>query len=61
MANRTSYISDFGLSGPANEQKSDDEVYGVLPYIAPEVLNGEAYASSSDIYSFIIWKTTFLQ
>ena len=36
----------------ANEQKSDDKVYGVLPYIAPEVLNGEAYTSSSDIYSF---------
>ena len=39
-------------TGPANEQKSDDKVYGVLPYIAPEVLNGEAYTSSSDIYSF---------
>ncbi|EXX61308.1 Cdc15p [Rhizophagus irregularis DAOM 197198w] len=45
------YISDFGLSGPANEQKSDDKVYGVMPYIAPEVLNGEPYISSSDIYS----------
>jgi serine/threonine protein kinase len=46
-----SYISDFGLSGPANEQNSDDKVYGVLPYIAPEVLSGEPYTSSSDIYS----------
>src|SRR3954453_13179816 len=42
------YVSDFGLSGPANEQKSDDKIYGVLPYIAPEVLNGEAYTLSSD-------------
>ena len=49
--NDLSYISDFGLSGPADEQKSDDKVYGVLPYIAPEVLNGELYTSSSDIYS----------
>ena len=48
-----SYISDFGLSGPANEQKCDDKVYGVMPYIAPEVLNGEEYTSSSDIYSFV--------
>ncbi|EXX78502.1 Cdc15p [Rhizophagus irregularis DAOM 197198w] len=47
-----SLISDFGLSGPANEQKSDDKVYGVMPYIAPEVLNGEQYTSSADIYSF---------
>ncbi|RGB27750.1 kinase-like domain-containing protein [Rhizophagus diaphanus] len=46
------YISDFGLSVPANEQKSDNKVYGVLPYIAPEVLNKEPYTSSSDIYSF---------
>ncbi|EXX50657.1 uncharacterized protein OCT59_012697 [Rhizophagus irregularis] len=45
------YISDFGLSGPANEQKSDGKVYGVMPYIAPEILNGEPYTSSSDIYS----------
>ena len=44
-------ISDFGLSGPSNKQKSDDKICGVLPYIAPEVLNGEAYTSSSDIYS----------
>ncbi|GES72878.1 kinase-like domain-containing protein [Rhizophagus clarus] len=48
----TLYISDFGLSGPANEQKSDNKIYGVLPYIAPEVLNREPYTSSSDIYSF---------
>jgi serine/threonine protein kinase len=50
--NTSSYISDFGLSGPANVQKSDDKVvYGVLPYIAPEVLNGEPYTPSADIYS----------
>ncbi|CAB4433013.1 unnamed protein product [Rhizophagus irregularis] len=48
------YISDFGLSRPSNEQKSLDsnKIVGVLPYIAPEVLNGEPYTLSSDIYSF---------
>src|SRR6185436_19438902 len=50
--NNTSFVSDFGLSGPSNEQKSDDKICGVLPYIAPEVLNGEPYTLSSDIYSF---------
>src|SRR5207248_6978822 len=45
-------VSDFGLSGPANEQKSDGKICGVLPYIAPEVLNGKQYTFSSDIYSF---------
>ncbi|CAI2184758.1 12472_t:CDS:2, partial [Funneliformis geosporum] len=46
-----SYISDFGLSGPEDKQKSDDRIYGVLPYIAPEVLNREPYTFASDIYS----------
>ncbi|GBB88976.1 hypothetical protein RclHR1_01560012 [Rhizophagus clarus] len=46
------YIADFGLTGPANEQNSDDKIYGVLPYIAPEVLIGKPYTLSSDIYSF---------
>ncbi|POG68993.1 kinase-like domain-containing protein [Rhizophagus irregularis DAOM 181602=DAOM 197198] len=45
------YISDFGLSGPANEQKLNDKVYGVMPFVAPEVLNGKPYTSSADIYS----------
>ncbi|GBC34263.2 kinase-like domain-containing protein [Rhizophagus irregularis DAOM 181602=DAOM 197198] len=48
---KKSYILDFGLTGPVKEQK-DNVIYGVLPYIAPEVLNGEPYTSSSDIYSF---------
>ncbi|EXX76743.1 polo kinase CDC5 [Rhizophagus irregularis DAOM 197198w] len=47
-----SYISDFGLSGPLNKQQSDGKICGVLPYVAPEVLNKEPYTTSSDIYSF---------
>ncbi|POG70101.1 kinase-like domain-containing protein [Rhizophagus irregularis DAOM 181602=DAOM 197198] len=45
-------VSDFGLSGQSNKQKSDNKICGVLPYIAPEVLNGEPYTLSSDVYSF---------
>src|ERR1051326_4797159 len=33
--NKNSYLSDFGLSRPSNEQKSNDKICGVLPYIAP--------------------------
>ncbi|RGB25827.1 kinase-like domain-containing protein, partial [Rhizophagus diaphanus] len=51
-SNTSIYISDFGLSRPSNEQKLDNKIVGVLPYIAPEVLNGEPYTLSSDIYSF---------
>ncbi|CAI2172390.1 6162_t:CDS:1 [Funneliformis geosporum] len=45
-----SFLTDFGLSGPAN--KSSNEVYGVLPYVAPEVLYGNSYTTAADIYSF---------
>ncbi|GES80895.1 kinase-like domain-containing protein [Rhizophagus clarus] len=48
----TSFISDFGLSGPSNKQKSDDKTCGVLSSIAPEVLIKKPYTFSSDVYSF---------
>ena len=45
LKGRYTYISDFGLSAPPNEQKSGNQVCGVLPYIAPEVLNEETYTN----------------
>ncbi|WP_147409607.1 protein kinase [endosymbiont GvMRE of Glomus versiforme] len=45
------YITDLGLCRPANEP-SDGKVYGVLPYVAPEVLTSEPYTRAADIYSF---------
>ena len=44
-------ITDLGLCKPVNEE-SDKAVYGVLPYVAPEVLRGKKYTKESDIYSF---------
>jgi len=49
------YIADLGLSFPVNKQTSisnKNDVFGVLPYVAPEVLRGEKYTMASDIYSF---------
>ena len=43
-------IADLGLSVPADQEPSS--IIGVLPYIAPEVLNGKPYTIASDIYSF---------
>ncbi|RHZ83732.1 hypothetical protein Glove_88g128 [Diversispora epigaea] len=49
-------ISDFGLSkliraNPNNPKKKN--LFGVLPYIAPEVLSGdEEYTKAADVYSF---------
>ncbi|RHZ67758.1 hypothetical protein Glove_299g105 [Diversispora epigaea] len=50
-------ISDFGLS-KLIEQEHDvkkpekRQIFGVLPYISPEVLSGEEYMKASDVYSF---------
>ncbi|EXX55142.1 Rad53p [Rhizophagus irregularis DAOM 197198w] len=43
-------ISDMGLSGKVGN--IDNEVCGVMPYIAPEVLRGDPYTQAADIYSF---------
>jgi serine/threonine protein kinase len=48
----TGFITDFGLSHPANHQKQEGQIFGVLPYIAPEVLRGRPYTKKADIYSF---------
>ncbi|CAB4485010.1 unnamed protein product [Rhizophagus irregularis] len=48
-------ISDLGLCQPPNEEYKEGEknkVYGVLPYVAPEVLKGKEYSKASDIYGF---------
>ncbi|RIA92044.1 kinase-like domain-containing protein, partial [Glomus cerebriforme] len=54
-------ISDVGLCGPCDhdENKSSNQIYGVLPYIAPEVLRGENYSVASDVYSFGIVMNVF--
>jgi serine/threonine protein kinase len=45
------YISDMGL---CREISNTDEtkIYGVMPYVAPEVLRGLPYTKAADIYSF---------
>lgn len=46
-----SFITDLGLCKPVNEANQEEEIYGVLPYVAPEVLKKKGYTSASDIYS----------
>jgi serine/threonine protein kinase len=49
-------ITDIGLCKPANydemENENNNNIYGVLPYIAPEILRGKNYTKAADIYSF---------
>ncbi|CAB4414698.1 unnamed protein product [Rhizophagus irregularis] len=55
------YISDLGMCQPANKQTVKEEgIYGVLPYMAPEVLRGHQYTKAADIYSFGIIMNEFL-
>ncbi|POG82369.1 kinase-like domain-containing protein [Rhizophagus irregularis DAOM 181602=DAOM 197198] len=57
----TMYISDLGMCQPANKQIVKEEgIYGVLPYMAPEVLRGYQYTKAADIYSFGIIMNEFL-
>ena len=56
------FISDLGLCKPVEyyQHFKKDDIYGVLPFVAPEVLRGEPYTLASDIYSFsmIMWEFT---
>ncbi|CAG8535248.1 3394_t:CDS:2, partial [Acaulospora colombiana] len=55
-------ISDLGISIPATEfsKPYKKKRYGVLPYMAPEVLQGGECSRPSDIYSFaiVMWELT---
>jgi serine/threonine protein kinase len=55
------FIIDLGLCKPISDlQDSNNEIYGVLPYMAPEILRRKPYTQASDIYSFsmIMWEFT---
>src|SRR6266542_2896311 len=53
--------SDLGLCKPVQYFQSlsrKNDIYGVLPFVAPEILRGKPYTTASDIYSFsmIMWE-----
>ncbi len=48
-------ITDIGIKNPTikfTSLREKDEIYGVLPYLAPEVLHSKKFSGASDIYSF---------
>ncbi|GES85121.1 kinase-like domain-containing protein [Rhizophagus clarus] len=51
-------IGDLGLCRPADSSVSKNSIYGVMPYVAPELLRGKPFTQASDIYSFgiIMWE-----
>ncbi|CAB4426087.1 unnamed protein product [Rhizophagus irregularis] len=50
-------IGDLGISKSATES-SCNENYGIIPYMAPEIFQGQKYTKATDIYSFgmIMWE-----
>ncbi|GBC40280.2 kinase-like domain-containing protein [Rhizophagus irregularis DAOM 181602=DAOM 197198] len=57
MNHSQTIITDMGLCKPADYKESEsakNKIYGVLPYISPEILRGQNYTKASDIYSFEI-------
>ena len=50
-------ITDLGLCGPVDEESSD-KIYGIISYIAPEILQGGKNAKESDVYSvgMLMWE-----
>ncbi|CAI2201687.1 6175_t:CDS:1, partial [Funneliformis geosporum] len=49
-------ITDVGIKKPTIQFTSllrdKEEIYGVLPYLAPEVLHSKRFSKASDIYAF---------
>ncbi len=49
-------ITDFGLCGPVD--KYADKAYGIIPYMAPELITSHKYSKATDIYSLgmLMWE-----
>ncbi|CAG8589397.1 784_t:CDS:2 [Paraglomus occultum] len=58
LSNSYSYIGDLGLSIRVDGVQEKQQVFGVIPYIAPEVFRGQGYSKASDVYSFsmVMWE-----
>ena len=57
MEGNNCYITDLGLCGPVDEESSN-KIYGIVSYIAPEVLQGKKKTKESDVYSvgMLMWE-----
>ncbi|EXX53532.1 Cdc15p [Rhizophagus irregularis DAOM 197198w] len=53
-------IGDLGLSQEINNESSNNEIYGIIPYIAPEIFKGSSFSKKADVYSLgmVMWELT---
>src|SRR6185369_11260138 len=51
------YITDWGWCGPVDDESSG-KIYGIIPYIAPEIFQGGKNTKQSDVYSIgmLMWE-----
>src|SRR5213080_1903381 len=51
------YITDLGLCGPVDDESSG-KIYGIIPYIAPEILQEGKNTKQSEVYSIgmLMWE-----
>ena len=51
------FITDLGLCGPVDDESSS-KIYGIIPYVAPEVFQGKKNTKESDVYSIgmLMWE-----
>ena len=54
----TAKVSDFGLSKVLRDANTTATMVGTLNWMAPELIRGETYGVSSDVYSFgiVMWQ-----
>ncbi|CAI2176337.1 15005_t:CDS:2 [Funneliformis geosporum] len=54
-------ISDLGLCRRADNPHATGGAFGVLPYVAPEILRAKPYTKAADVYSFgtVMWELAF--
>ncbi|RIA94162.1 kinase-like domain-containing protein [Glomus cerebriforme] len=60
LKNQTNYIEEIVLSDVGiNKSSTDDNtIYGIIPYMAPEIFREQTYTRASDMYSLgmIMWE-----
>ncbi|CAB5383476.1 unnamed protein product [Rhizophagus irregularis] len=53
------FISDYiGLHYLTKSFLKENDIYGIIPFMAPEILRGQPYTQASDIYNFsmVMWE-----
>src|SRR2546423_20976 len=57
ISDAVAITGDFGIS-KSSMDSDGNEIYGIIPFVAPEIFQGQKYTKASDIYSFgvIMWE-----